>query len=177
MPDIIKKNRSLTDPVKTIAKAEKAFCFILICMLLTTLVAGCSTTRKTLGLVNNIDISIRATKDVNPDAQGNPSPIVVRFYELTATENFRRADFATLFNDEQATIGEDIVRRDEFELKPEQNRNIVRKAKRGTKYIGVVAAYHNVANIKWRAVISLNPDGTTELVLHLEKTGIGVSKD
>jgi type VI secretion system protein VasD len=145
--------------------------------LLSTHLAGCSTARRTLGLVNNIDISLRATPDVNPDAQGNPSPILVRFYELSAAEAFRQADFTTLFNNEQAAIGKDLVRRDEFELKPEQNRNIVRKAKRDAKYLGVLAAYHNTANIKWRAIISLNPDGTTELVLNLEKTGITVSRD
>jgi len=177
VPDIINKNPLIADTATASVKVDKAFCLLLTFVLLTTLLTGCSTARKTLGLVNNIDISIRATKDVNPDAQGTPSPIMVRFYELTAVDNFRQADFATLINNEQATIGKDLVRREEFELKPEQNRNIVRKAKRGAKYIGVVAAYHNTANIKWRAVISLNPDGTTELVLHLEKAGMGVSKD
>ena len=176
MPDIINKNPSIAETAKSSVKPDKAFYLLLSLVLLTALLTGCSTTRKTLGLVNNIDISFRATKDVNPDAQGNPSPILVRFYELTVVDSFRKADFATLINNEQATIVKDLVRREEFELKPEQTRNIARKAKAESKYLGLLAAYHNTANIKWRAVMSVNSKGTTRVVLRLDKSGITVAE-
>ncbi|WP_455207904.1 type VI secretion system lipoprotein TssJ [Kaarinaea lacus] len=153
-------------------------CYLLLLLgLLAFLTSGCSTARKTLGLVNNIDITIKAEKDVNPDANGNPTPVLVKFYELSDIEAFRNADFTALMNNEQAAIGKTIVRREEFELKPEEHRSIVRRAKKGVRYIGILAAYQNVTNIKWRTIVSLNPDGTTEFVLHLEKTGMTVSKE
>ncbi|WP_455221378.1 type VI secretion system lipoprotein TssJ [Kaarinaea lacus] len=158
-------------------KLNKSVCLLFIFALIAAFLAGCTTTKRMLGLTNKIDISIETTKDVNPDAQGMPSPIVVRFYELSTAIDFRKADYEALFNNEQASIGKDIIRRDEFELKPEQTRNIVRKAKRETKYLALLAAYHNTANIKWRAVMSVNSDGTTRVALRLEKSGITVAQD
>jgi len=150
---------------------------LLYLTLLIVALTSCSATKKMFGLTNNIDISIRTTKDVNLDAQGNPSPIVVRLYELSTAVEFRKADYAALFNDEQATLGKDLLRRDEYEIKPEQTRIIARKAKENTKYLGLLAAYHNTTNIKWRAVISLNSSGNADMKLLLEKSGITVPLD
>lgn len=158
-------------------KLNKPVCLLLFVALMGTFLAGCTATKRMLGLTNKIDISIKASKDVNPDAQGNPSPIVVRFYELSTAVDFRKADFAALFDNEQATIGKDIIRRDEFELKPEQTRNIARKAKDETKYLAVLAAYHNTANIKWRAIMSINSEGTARMALLLGKSGITLPQD
>jgi len=150
---------------------------LLYLTLLIVALTSCRATKKMFGLTNNIDISIRTTKDVNLDAQGNPSPIVVRLYELSTAVEFRKADYAALFNDEQATLGKDLLRRDEYEIKPEQTRIIARKAKENTKYLGLLAAYHNTTNIKWRAVISLNSSGNADMKLLLEKSGITVPLD
>ena len=112
---------------------------------------------------------------MNVNNNGTPTPIVVKFYELTEIKDFRNADFATLYNDEQSSIGKYIVKRDEFELKPGEEREIDRVAKRNTRYIGIVAAYNDVDNTKWRTIISIRKDGT-DLVVHLGKTGMWASK-
>ncbi|MCI0507296.1 MAG: type VI secretion system lipoprotein TssJ [Gammaproteobacteria bacterium] len=158
-------------------KVYRALRLLAVLWLLAALAAGCSATKKALGMVSKIDIAIKAEKDVNPDAQGNPSPVMVRFYELSDVDNFRKADFATLVNNEQTAIGNQIIERDEFVLKPEEHRSFVRRVKPDTRYIGILAAYHNEANIKWRAVLSLNTDGTTMLVVYLGKSGMTVSKE
>ena len=150
---------------------------LLYLTLLIVALTSCSATKKMFGLTNNIDITIQTTKDVNLDAQGNPSPIVVRLYELSTAVEFRKADYEALFSDEQATLGKDLLRRDEYEIKPEQTRIIARKAKENTKYLGLLAAYHNTTNIKWRAVISLNSSGNADMKLLLEKSGITVPLD
>lgn len=136
------------------------------------MVTSCSSTKKALGLVNKIDITIKADKDVNPDAHGNPSPVRVRFYELSDAANFRKADFASLLNNDQAAIGDQNLGREEFELKPEALHTIARGVKPDTRYLGIVAAYHNVDKIKWRAIISINTDDTTVAVVNLGKTGM-----
>jgi len=125
--------------------------------------------------VSNIDITLKAAEDVNVDQSGTPTPVVVRFYELTDIQNFRKVDFASLYNNEQASVGKHIVKRDEFELKPGEEREIDRVAKRNTRYIGILAAYNDVDNAKWRAIISIQKDGT-DLVIHLGKTGMWASK-
>lgn len=113
---------------------------------------------------------------MNIDQSGTPTPVVIRFYELTDIQGFRKADFNSLYNNEQSTVGKDIVKKDEFELKPGDEREIERVAKRNTRYIGILAAYNDVDNAKWRAIISIHKDGT-ELVIHLGKTGMWASKN
>ncbi len=112
---------------------------------------------------------------MNIDQTGNPTPVVVRFYELRDIQDFRKAEFNSLYNNEQTSVGKHIVKRDEFELKPGDKREIERVAKRDTRYIGILAAYNDVDNAKWRAIISLHKDGT-DLVIHLGKKGMWASK-
>jgi len=158
-------------------KLNKPVSLLLFLTLLAMALAGCTATKKMFGMTNNIDISIKTTKDVNLDAQGNPSPIVVRLYELTTAVEFRKAGYDALFNNDQATLGKDMLRRDEYEIKPEQTRIIARKSKENTKYLGLLAAYHDTTNIKWRALISLNSSGNADMKLLLEKTGFTVPQD
>lgn len=146
----------------------------LIIFLVLLIANGCATTKRVFG-VSNIDITLKAAEDMNIDQSGTPTPVVVRFYELTDIQDFRKVDFATLYNNEQASIGKHIVKRDEFELKPGDIHEIDRVAKRNTRYIGILAAYNDVDNAKWRAIISIHKDGT-DLVIHLGKTGIWASR-
>ncbi len=43
--------------------------------------------------------------DVNPDAEGRASPVVVRVYQLKEEGAFNSADFFALFDKEQETLG------------------------------------------------------------------------
>ncbi|WP_455219712.1 type VI secretion system lipoprotein TssJ [Kaarinaea lacus] len=147
--------------------------FLIICLVL-LLASGCASTKRFFG-ISNIDITLKAEDDVNIDQTGNPTPVVVRFYELRDIQDFRKAEFNSLYNNEQTSVGKHIVKRDEFELKPGDKREIERVAKRDTRYIGILAAYNDVDNAKWRAIISLHKDGT-DLVIHLGKKGMWASK-
>ena len=159
---------------KNLALFTHYFRILLLISLLSFVASGCASTKRMFG-ISNIDITFKAAKDMNIDSAGNPTPLVVRFYELKEIQDFREADFASLYNDDQAIIGQHIVKRDEFELKPGDEHEVERVAKRDTRYIGIVAAYNDVDNAKWRAIISIRKDGT-DLVIHLGKTGIWASR-
>ncbi len=45
-----------------------------------------------------IEATFRAAADLNPDYQGNPSPLVVRFYELKSPTAFNNAGFFDLYD-------------------------------------------------------------------------------
>jgi type VI secretion system protein VasD len=173
VPNIHTNNNSNSSPGPLIT-FSKLLLQILIVSLVLLVVPGCASTKRLFN-VSNIDITLKAAKDVNIDNNGIPTPIAVKFYELTEIKDFRSADFATIYNDEQSSFGKYIVKRDEFELKPGEEREIDRVAKRNTRYIGIVAAYNDVDNAKWRTIISIRKDGT-DLVVHLGKTGMWASK-
>src|SRR5689334_24454729 len=54
-------------------------------------------------------MTLTAAKDVNPDAGGVPKPIVVRIYTLRADTAFVAADFFALLNDDEKTLGAEMI--------------------------------------------------------------------
>ena len=170
----IRTEPSLISRANYLASIKHYLPILLFISLLLLVISGCASTKRLFG-ISNIEITLKAAENVNIDGAGNPTPLTVRFYELKDIQEFRKADFASLYNNEQATIGQYIVKRDELVLKPGDEHEIERVAKRDTRYIGIVAAYNDVDNAKWRAIISIRKDGT-DLVIHLGKTGIWASR-
>ena len=58
-----------------------------------------------------IKFVIQADQLVNPNVEGEPSPIVVRIYELKSTTNFAQAQFFELFDNDAKRLGPDLVAR------------------------------------------------------------------
>lgn len=65
-----------------------------------------------------IEGRLAAAADVNPDIDRNPSPILVRLYELKAETAFSNADFFQLHDDDTAVLGADLVAKSEHILVP-----------------------------------------------------------
>jgi type VI secretion system protein VasD len=97
-------------------------------------------------------MTISALPAVNPDANGRPSPIVVRVYQLKAEDKFSDADFFELFDDDQKVLGADILGREEVTLSPGEDREVEYAVKRDAKFVGVMAAYRDIRNSQWRVV-------------------------
>jgi len=94
--------------------------------------------------------SIKAGATTNPDVNGRPSPVVVRVYELRGLGAFDSADFFSLFEKEAETLGPDLVGREEYDLRPGETRPYRRQLQADTKFIGVVAAFRDLENARWR---------------------------
>lgn len=99
-------------------------------------------------------ITIAAAPDVNPDRAREPKPVVVRVYQLKADAVFANARFEALDDDDEKTLGETFVTRDEFTLQPGQRQVIDVVLSDATQYIGVVAAFRDINDPEtvWRAV-------------------------
>src|SRR5262245_56376543 len=99
--------------------------------------------------------SMKAGQLTNPDAHGRPSPIVVRVYELRSGTGLTGAEFFSLFERETDTLGADLVGREEFILSPKEIKPYKRQLQPDTKFIGVVAAFRDVDNSRWREVVAV----------------------
>jgi type VI secretion system protein VasD len=97
--------------------------------------------------------SIAAASDVNPDASGRPSPVVIRVYQLQDDAAFRGVDYFVLFDDERKALGADFVSRREYVLAPAEQRKIEVELALEAKFVGVLAAYRDIRNAQWRAVV------------------------
>lgn len=126
---------------------------VAVCAMLCLLaLAGCagSTDPKPKEAVR-LDLTLSATSTVNPDEQRRAAPIVVRIYELKNDTAFRTADFFTLQNQEKAAVGDDVIKRDEFLLRPGEHQHIIHRMDAATTSLGIIAAYRDLPNSVWRA--------------------------
>lgn len=103
-------------------------------------------------------ISASAAADANRGPGGKGLPVVVRLYELKARGAFDRADFYSLYDKESATLGAELVGREELTLPPGSERLAVRTLDPATRYLGVVAAFRDIDRATWRTVLELRPD-------------------
>jgi len=97
-------------------------------------------------------MTLVAQAQINPDASGRPSPIVVRVYQLKSEDKYAQADFFALFDDDQKALGGDLLGREEAELAPGETRELQFAVSRDAKFVGVLAAFRDIRNSRWRAI-------------------------
>lgn len=114
-----------------------------------------------------LEAKIVSSASLNPDPTGRASPVVVRFYELTDRNAFETADFFDLFDNEAATLGGDLVSRDEIQVEPGDRRKLERRLDDKTRYLGIIAAYRDLDNAEWRALVRIRSNHTNEFSIGL----------
>lgn len=98
-----------------------------------------------------LEVNVNARATVNPDDEGRAAPIVVRIYQLKSEATFNTADFFTLQERDKALLGDELVMREQLELRPGEQLTIRRIVNPSTTVIGVLAAYRNLPASVWRA--------------------------
>lgn len=142
--------RSTLRPIRGVSIAACA------AALLAGLLTGCATSSSDpLKEPTRVDLVIHAQSAVNPNEEGRAAPIVVRVYELKSDTAFNAADFFGLQGNEKIVLADDLVKRDEFLMRPGDTRKIKRLAKPDTVAIGVLAAYRDLGKSVWRTVYKL----------------------
>jgi len=119
-------------------------------------VAGCSSPPPK-PVVTPIAMTLVAEANVNPDARARPSPLTVRVYALKTSGAFDAADFFTLFEKDQATLGGEMIQREELLLRPGETRKLEMTLPADGKALGVIAAYRDLERARWREVRVVEP--------------------
>ena len=114
--------------------------------------------------------------DVNPDASGRASPVVVRFYQLRNDGEFNGTDFFGLYEKEKETLGASLVSREEYVLAPGESRKLELPLNGETRFIAVAAAFRDIRAARWRA-ISRPPEKKLKDLLHKGGITVRVDKD
>lgn len=131
----------------------------IVCAAAALLAQGCSSPKPAPVVPpQTLEISVQADPALNPDPRGRPSPVVLRIYELKASQSFLAADFFSLFEKDQATLGADVAAREELQLRPGDTVRLPgRELKADVRAIGVFVAYRDLERSRWRAVRELPP--------------------
>ncbi|MGJ7504611.1 type VI secretion system lipoprotein TssJ [Variovorax sp. ZT5P49] len=103
-------------------------------------------------VVTTVAVTLTAGADANPDARGRASPLTVRVYALKSPGPFEGADFFSLFEKDQATLGAELVQREEVLLRPGETKKLDFNLPPDAKSIGVMAAFRDLDRARWREV-------------------------
>src|SRR5215468_10916550 len=116
--------------------------------------------------------TIKADQAANPNLKGEGSPIIVRVYELRSPTAFSSADFFSLFDNESATLAGDLVGREEYDLSPAETQPYRRQLQPDTKFIGVVAAFRDLENSRWRQVVPVPDEPKSPIAIGIEARAV-----
>jgi len=115
-----------------------------------------------------LQVTVEARPDINPDVNGRPSPIVLRWYELKSLGTLSVADFFSLFGREKETLGADLLALEEFQLVPGEKRSFEKKLQTETRYVAVVAAFRDLERSQWRASMPIVLSQTSVVQIRLD---------
>lgn len=138
-------------------------------------VAACSTDKS--AKTTPIKFVVQADQLVNPNTRGEPSPVVVRIYELKSTTNFNQAQFFELFDNDAKRLGPDLVAKREFELKPGDKVDFERATPAETRNIGVIAGFRLGDDAQWRTTAEVKPDRDNTIVVKVTAQAISVEEE
>lgn len=119
---------------------------------------------------------ITAASDVNPNAQGRASPIHVRIFQLKEDGAFMNADFWSLVDKEQETLGPSLVQRLEQDLVPGETKEFELKIAPDARVLGVMAEFADYRNAQWR-VIEKAPNKSLFDIVKKDRVAIDIGKD
>ncbi|MFB9134108.1 type VI secretion system lipoprotein TssJ [Vibrio sp. AK197] len=124
---------------------------------------------------SSIELVIEASDVLNVREGGESSPVILRIHELTSPVLFRSLDFFALFDNDKAALGDEYIKRYEFQLKPGDTIEQTIELSPDTRAVGFSVAFREINGSSWRKVELV--DEKTEYFLRLIVEGSELSSD
>jgi type VI secretion system protein VasD len=118
---------------------------------------------------------IAADELINPNSESQPSPALLRIYELKSLAAFQQASFFELLDNDTALLGQDMLAKREIEIKPGERQAFDRATPVETRFIGVIAGFREIDKATWRASIELAPQQGGSIVVKLTAQAVSIS--
>jgi type VI secretion system protein VasD len=119
-----------------------------------------------------VTVQVSATASANATPAGQGAPVAIRVYQLASKSGFEQAEFFPLFNSDTATLGPDLVKKDEFLLAPGGSKSITLQPADTVHAIGVFAAYRDFQHATWRGDADIPAHKTTTVTVTADRPGI-----
>jgi len=119
-----------------------------------------------------LELTVVGGPTLNLNAQGRPSPVVVRIFDLGASAAFEAADFTGLFEHPGDALRTDLLAQEEFTLRPgdiqEHNRDLPPRV----QSLGVAAAFRDIQQAVWHLTVPLKPGRRNFVLIDLDRNTI-----
>jgi type VI secretion system protein VasD len=123
--------------------------------------------------------TIVASRETNPATDGSAQPVHVRVFQLKDDTVFAAADFWSLTDKPQATLGAGLIQQLQYDLSPGEQQSIELKLDPDAHVLGVVAEFANYRNTDghWRAVAQTPEKSMLDIVHKRKLITISIGKD
>lgn len=160
----------LLSPKTTSRVFSRYFRGLIAALIATTLLTGCSYTREKLDLDTTAKLFFKIAEDVNPDASGRPSPVVVNLLFLRNNRQFEQEDLISLMENAEDRLGKDLINKIRLkEFIPGETRNEFFELTAETAYIGVVTEYVQYQNAEAKLLLKLEPHTNNKFGVHVNR--------
>lgn len=105
-----------------------------------------------------VDLSMAAAPEINPSPSGDPLSVVVRVYQLDDDEPFLEADFDDLLAGDEAALGDAMLEREEYVVRPDELKNVTVDMDEEASHVAVAVLYRRPESHGWRVIEPL-PEG------------------
>ena len=122
-----------------------------------------------------------AAPDVNPNRSGRASPVFLRVFELRDPSKFLNAEFDEVTLHADTALAGTVIGREERMVEPASTVVLALKIDPGTRLLGVVAEYSDLANSRWRATSPAPVGGLLamfkdqSLVINVDRQAVSVA--
>ncbi|RYF16057.1 MAG: type VI secretion system lipoprotein TssJ [Comamonadaceae bacterium] len=107
----------------------------------------------------NLQLLVQAQRSLNTDARNASASLALRVYVLRDAGRFEKASFDSLYDDDEATLGSNVLVRESLHLRPGEARELVLEIGGDARALAVFGAFREIEHSRWRAVLPL-PVGT-----------------
>ncbi|MCG7490846.1 type VI secretion system lipoprotein TssJ [Vibrio sp. Of14-4] len=118
---------------------------------------------------SSIELVIEASPQLNVRKMGQPSPVILRIHELSSPVLFRNLDFFALFDNDKASLGDEYIKRYEYQLKPGEQIHQVLELDPATRALGFSAAFRDINGSSWRKIELIEEKSEYFLKLKLDE--------
>jgi type VI secretion system protein VasD len=119
-----------------------------------------------------VTVTLSTTKDSNGTPGGAGVPLALRLYQLASGSGFQAAEFFPLYTADVATLGADLLKKDEMILAPGTSKTLTLAPADPVHALGVFAAYRDFKNTVWRAAADIPAHQTTIVTITADATAL-----
>ncbi len=109
---------------------------------------------------SRVDLSMLAADDMNPNVEGEGTPLRFQILQLKDDSMLMSADHRQLQEDLEEALGTNYLAHDDFTLLPGQFKFYEPfEVEEDTRYIGIIAFYAEPNQAQWKKVVKIDAQG------------------
>ena len=126
---------------------------------------------------SQLKLIIKSANFLNPNINNKPSPLILTIYQLSSNSAFSNSSFSMIDNCSLKLLGNSLIDKIEYEITPNTTDIKHIHLTNKTRFLGIVAGYHNLRNSNWKKTIPI-PSKCKYHVLNisLDTYGVEISK-